>query len=119
MKGTDMPTTDKIAAKIGEAKATIASKTSGSYTELQDIREDLESLKNNVVELTRHLQTDGTLLADKMAKKAKLRAVELKDAGREEMYRIEDRVREHPSQSIAVAFLAGVVASFLFGGRRD
>ena len=119
MKGTDKMSTEKITAKISDAKASLAAKAAGGYGELQDIREDLESLKHNVIELTRHLQSDGTLVAEKIAKRAKLRAVELKDAGRDELERLEDRVRDYPSQSIAVAFLAGVVASFLFGGRRD
>jgi ElaB/YqjD/DUF883 family membrane-anchored ribosome-binding protein len=107
---------DKVAANISAAKAAV-SKSGYTYPELQDIRDDLESLKSNVVELTRHLQHDGGDYAREVAKKAKKRMNEMGDTTKDELYRLEDAVRTHPSQSVAVAFLAGALASLLLRGR--
>lgn len=109
---------DKVAANISAAKASVKSAASGyNYPELQDIRDDLESLKSNVVELTKHLTNDGSDYAQLMAKKAKKRLHEAQDLSRDELYRLEDTVRTHPTQSVAMAFLAGALASLLLRSR--
>ena len=92
-------------------------KTGNNYPEIADIRSDLDSLKDNVVELTKHLKKDQNhqveeikaMLADKWHK--------VQDTSREQIDHLETRVKEKPAQSIGIAFAAGLVASYLLTRR--
>mgnify|MGYP003394935285 CR=1 FL=1 len=96
--------------------ATIESKK--PYYELEDIREDIESLKTNVVELTHHIQENGMAVGTEIAKNARRRLLEVRERGQEQFNKIEKQIKEKPAQSLAVAFATGFVASYLFGHRR-
>ncbi len=88
-----------------------------AYSEIDDIREDLDSLKNNVVELTRHLKKEGKKEAAEIKDIAMDRLEEIKTSGRRQLKSVERRVKQKPAESVAIAFAAGIVASFLFGRR--
>jgi ElaB/YqjD/DUF883 family membrane-anchored ribosome-binding protein len=92
-------------------------KAKSKYTEIDDIREDLNSLKSNVVELTRHLRKDTSAQSEEFKSMALERLLGLKDAGRDQYKNIEKRVKAKPSQSLAYAFGAGLVVSFLLSRR--
>lgn len=93
-------------------------KAKNSYPEIKEIKDDLNSLRDNVVELTKHIQKDGVEQAEEVGAIAKKRINKLQVRGRREMKRLEKQVKEKPSQSIAIAFATGVVASMLLRGRR-
>ncbi len=83
----------------------------GKYPEIQGIKEDLGSLKDNTVELAQHVKKDGLNQVEETAKS-------LKSFGQKELKKAEKYVKQKPMQSIAIAFAGGVVASILLRGRR-
>lgn len=89
-----------------------------TYHEIDEIREDLDSLKDNVIELTKHLQKDGVEHAEELGDVAKKRLKVMQMRGRQEMKKVEKQVKQKPGQSLAIAFATGVVASMLLRGRR-
>lgn len=92
-------------------------KAKQNYPEIEDIRDDLDSLKTNVVELTKHVKKDGIIQSKELKDVAIERLQDMKSTGKEQVKKIERRVKEKPAQSIAVAFAAGLAASFLLGRR--
>lgn len=91
------------------ANTTVAPANNG-YGKVQDIKDDISALKTDVMALGHHLQEDGQEKFEEIKKKA------IKN-GSKELKLIEDKVKSHPAQSVAVAFCAGVVFSFLMGRR--
>ncbi|MDF2368232.1 hypothetical protein [Sneathiella sp.] len=92
-------------------------KTAESSPEIDNLKEDLASLKSHVSELTAALKKDGVAEAEKLSEKAKEKLGELKDRGQDGIHQIEERVKEKPGQSIAIAFAAGFLASMLLRNR--
>lgn len=92
-------------------------KTPKEYSEMDDIREDLNSLKTNVIELTKHLKSDGAARADTVKDAAMDRIEDIKISGKDRVKDIEKHVKQKPAESIAIAFAAGLVTSFLLGRR--
>lgn len=97
-------------------------KASGSYHEIEDIRDDLESLKSNVVELTRHVQQNGASdakhLAEDVAHKAQKQIARLQVRGKRELHKVERAIKHKPAQSLALAFAAGLVVSQMLHVRK-
>ena len=78
--------------------------------EIQEIKEDLRSLKTNVITLAHDIRHGGKVVArDGIG--------HLRAASQSEFQRIEDHVREKPGQSIVLAFCAGLAFSVLLGSR--
>ena len=92
-------------------------KSAENYPEIDELRKDLAALKKHMSELTDSVKRDGVEEAEKIGTKAKEKLGELKDHGAQGLERIEDRVREKPGQSIAIAFAAGFLASMLMRNR--
>ncbi|MGZ9097055.1 MAG: hypothetical protein ACXW30_02015 [Micavibrio sp.] len=80
-------------------------------SEIQDIKDDLQSLRSNVVTLAQDIKNGGGAVAREGVD-------HLKSIGQYEFQKVEDHVREKPGQSLALAFCAGLVFSYLIGGRR-
>lgn len=82
-----------------------------------DLRSDLNVLKDDAA-TTLH---DAAALAKTL--KGESRAIardgikNLKTAGENEFHRMEERVRERPGQSVALAFCAGLMFSYILGRR--
>ncbi|HPF47003.1 MAG TPA: hypothetical protein PK690_09060 [Emcibacteraceae bacterium] len=87
------------------------SKAKNTYPEIDDIRQDLNSLKSNVVELTKHIQHDGRLTVDDVKESASERLKVLSVTGKKKLKDVEGRVKDKPVQSLAMAFAAGLVLS--------
>ena len=85
------------------------------FPEIEEIRNDLDSLKDNVVELTRHIQANGAEQINELGALAQKRVTEAKKAGRRELHKVEAQVKAHPGQSMALAFAAGMALSLLMG----
>lgn len=92
------------------------------------IRDDLETLKTDAREAARVISDDARVLArdvhvegKKQLYKAEERAKEaLDDAkvrGREQYAEIAQFVQNNPGQSLAIAFVGGIIASMLLGRR--
>lgn len=88
-----------------EEAATTVTKISHS-AELQEIRNDLNALKSNVVTLAQDIKNSGGAVARQGIDT-------LKAAGQDEFQKIEEYVKEKPAQSLALAFCAGLVFSAL------
>lgn len=88
-----------------------------TYSEIDDIREDLDSLRNNVVELTKHIKKDTNRNSKLAYETALERLEELKTNGLTQVKNVEKHVKARPSQSLAMAFAAGLAASFLLKRR--
>lgn len=96
-------------------------KARSEFPEIEDIRQDLDSLKSNVVELTRHIKAEGGSQAlaftKDLRKVAQDRLSELRNTAQREYRKVESQVKSKPSQSLATAFAAGLVLSWLFSRR--
>jgi ElaB/YqjD/DUF883 family membrane-anchored ribosome-binding protein len=92
-------------------------KSKHAYPEIDDIKEDLNSLRQNVVELTKHIGKDGKIQTEELKSKAFGTYKDFKSSARAQLKDLEGHVREKPGQSIAIAFAAGIVASLLMGRR--
>lgn len=93
-------------------------KVKSEFPEIEAIRQDLESLKTNVVELGEHVQAKGKDEADRLGDMALERFSKLKRSAADEYHKAEKQVKAKPGQSIAIAFAAGLIASALFRSRR-
>lgn len=104
-----------MANKVPATTSNNASNGSFShYPEIDDIRHDLDSLKTNVVELTKHIKEDGKDEVAALAKMAKKRVTKIQSAGKREIQKLEGEIKTHPMQSVAAALAAGFVLSFFF-----
>ena len=90
---------------------------SKKYDEIDDIRDDLQSLKSNVVELKKHIQGDASSELKDFKDTALERIDTLKESGREQLENLEARTRKKPIETVAYAFAAGLAASWLLGRR--
>lgn len=88
-----------------------------NYSEIDEIREDLHSLKDNVVELTRHLKKDGVEQAGEANMYVKERLADIQSHGKKGIKQVEEQVKNKPGQSLAIAFATGAVLSMLLRGR--
>lgn len=86
---------------------------SKDYAELSDIKQDLDSLRDNVVQLTRHLKKDGAHKADEMKERVKEGFDTLRHKGEDGLKVVEDKVRANPRNGVLLAFAAGVLANVL------
>lgn len=89
-------------------------KVKSEFPEIEEIRNDIDSLKDNVVELSKHLQSEGKNQAFKLGDIAMERLSDLKKSASFEYQRAEKAVKQKPGQSVAIAFAAGLLASALF-----
>jgi ElaB/YqjD/DUF883 family membrane-anchored ribosome-binding protein len=91
------------------------------YTEIGDIKSDLEELKSDVAALTRHVRRDGNGQLDRLGQRARDEIENLKQAGQKELRRelqiMENRIKDKPGSCMAIAFSAGLAASYLLGRR--
>ncbi len=85
--------------------------------DMDDIRKDIESLKGNISDLTRHVKQEGNEKLSDVKDKINDTISSYSKTGREQMKQMERQVKDKPAQSMAIAFAAGIVASFILGRR--
>jgi len=92
-----------------------------TYDETKDTDSKLEkqaqNIKENVVGLARTLKDSSTDKAHDAADYVRDRVGDLQTSGTDTLEKIEYRIKSKPAQSVAIAFAAGLLASFLFGRR--
>jgi len=83
----------------------------------QDLKKDLNTLKDDAA----HTLEDAAIVARTLKKESGAIARDginnLKSAGVDEFHRLEERVRDRPGQSVALAFCAGLMFSYIMGRR--
>lgn len=84
---------------------------------LRDLRGDLNNLKEDAVATIQDAATLAKNLKNESGTIARDGVKHLADVGRNEFQKIEERVREKPGQSVALAFCAGLVFSYIMGRR--
>lgn len=92
-------------------------KMRSEFPEIEEIKQDIDSLKSNVVELTKHVKSEGRTQAGRISEIAAERLLDLKKSAQLEYLKAEKAVKAKPGQSLAIAFGAGLLASFLLRGR--
>jgi len=92
-------------------------KAKTKYPEVNKIKEDAKSIKENTIELGRHIKTDGSVKAEELKEVASEKMSTISEQGREQIMMAENKVREKPLQSVAIAFGAGLALSLLLGRR--
>ena len=92
-------------------------KIRSEFPEIEEIKHDIDSLKTNVVELTRHVHSEGKIQAHHLSDVALERFSTLKKSAQAEYRRAEKQIQAKPGQSVALAFAAGLAVSFLLGRR--
>ena len=89
------------------------SKLQEQYPEIGDIKQDLTNLKDDVTVLGRHVKADGKERATETVEQMKARIRELEEKSKMEYHSLEQRIAAHPGRSVALAFVAGILASAL------
>ena len=103
-----------IKSTYSDVRADVAAE----YPEINDIRADLNSLKDNVLELSRHVKKNSSHHLEDAKHYAEDQIDKVKRAGADALHKVEARAVENPGQTIAIAFVAGLAASFFLGRRR-
>ena len=85
---------------------------------LRDIKNDLSVLTDDAKTTIRDAATFAKNIKDESGNIARDGVKQLKTVGENEFHKMEERVREKPGQSVALAFCAGLVFSYILGSRR-
>jgi ElaB/YqjD/DUF883 family membrane-anchored ribosome-binding protein len=92
-----------------------------TYDETKDADNKMEkqaqNIKENVVGLARTIKDSSTDKAHDAADYVRHRLDDLTVSGTDTLERLESRIKAKPAQSVAIAFTAGLLASFLLGRR--
>jgi ElaB/YqjD/DUF883 family membrane-anchored ribosome-binding protein len=81
--------------------------------EIEDLKEDIASLKAHLETLSNSAKKNGLDEAEKLGDRAKEKLHELKSRGQDGIRKVEGQVKEKPGQSLAIAFAAGFLASMV------
>lgn len=84
---------------------------------MDKIGSDLRNLKSDVADLGRQATEEGKKRLSEKAAHVQDRVTDLKALGEKELSGLKAYVSENPGQSVAYAFAAGLVASFLLSRR--
>jgi ElaB/YqjD/DUF883 family membrane-anchored ribosome-binding protein len=79
--------------------------------------DEIQDIKENVVEIARTIRDASNDRAHDAADYVRDRVDGLKASGRDALEKVETRIKARPGQSVAFAFAAGLIASFLLGRR--
>ena len=86
-------------------------------TKSHHAKSEIEDIKENVVGLARNIRDVSTDKAHDAADYVRDRMDDVKATGTDTLNKIEKRIKAKPGQSVAIAFVTGLLASFLFGRR--
>lgn len=77
------------------------------------VREDINALKSDVIELGRQVRDEGMKVLDEVASTVRAKAEDAKDLGANELSKIQGYVRNNPGQSVVAAFFAGAALTYI------
>lgn len=92
--------------------------TNMKQSDISPIREDLETLKNDAKVLGHDLKIEGKKQLSRAEERAMEALEEARERGRDQFAEIARFVQSNPGQSLAIAFVGGIIASMVLGGRR-
>ncbi len=99
--------------------------TNMKKADISAIREDLDTLKEDAITLRddakilgRDLKIEGKKQLSRAEEKAMEALEEARERGRDQFAEIARFVQSNPGQSLAIAFVGGIIASMVLGGRR-
>lgn len=84
------------------------------YPEVAEIKQNLQDLGRNARDLAGHVKEDGF---KDVAKKAQSKFDDQLDNLKSLKEKVEDRAKEKPGQTVALAFVAGLIANFFLRRR--
>lgn len=102
--------TDKGYKPVDGAIAGLSDKLSA---DVNDVRDDVKSLKDNVSALGQSLKEEACAKTAELKDLASEKLEGVMRRGDESLKFIDDEVRANPRSAIAVAFAAGILANFL------
>lgn len=80
-----------------------------------DLRKDLGTLQSDVAALASDVRKTGSDKARMAVNYVNEQVGSLKDTGMNALVKVEEGIKSNPGQSVALAFVAGFLVSFLFG----
>lgn len=83
------------------------------YSEVENIKQDIETLKSDTIELAKHIKSDSSAKVDEMKEMANDRIHVMTEQGKEQLKNVEKTVKKKPLQSLAIAFATGLAVSAL------
>lgn len=86
--------------------------------DLKALKDDAQVVLDDAKMLGRDLRTEGRKQLSVAEERAKEALEDAKVKGRDQMEVMAKFVQNNPGQSIAIAFVGGIIASMLLGGRR-
>lgn len=86
--------------------------------DLETIREDMRVLSTDAKTLGRDLKDEGRKQYDEAKVKARETVDVARERGRDQLAEMLSFVSNNPGQSVAFAFVGGMIASLLLGRRR-
>ena len=86
--------------------------------DLNTLREDAQVVLDDARVLGRDLKTEGRKQLSAAEERAKEALEQAKEKGRDQFEVVSAFVQSNPGQSLAIAFVGGIIASMLLGGRR-
>ncbi len=92
-------------------------KAAKAVSSIDNIKKDIYTLKADVVELGRTVQSEGLKKIEEATSELQDKIDNLKREGSDELDKLQEYVKSNPSQSVAAAFLAGAVLTFLLSRR--
>ena len=81
--------------------------------DLGDIRKDIEALRNDLSSLAKHTKEEGNARLDIARERLTDTIADYRKSGRKQYKEMEKHVKDKPAQSLAMAFGAGLITSFL------
>jgi ElaB/YqjD/DUF883 family membrane-anchored ribosome-binding protein len=87
------------------------------HLDAEHIKQDISSLKSNTVDLAKHVKEAGSHKREDMTEAASKRLKDLTAQGKEQLESLESKIKEKPLQSMAIAFIAGLVFDALLKRR--
>ncbi len=91
--------------------------TDRTQEKVHAIKDEAQNIKENVVGLARSIRDNSADKAHVATDYVRNRLDDLQYSGTDALKKIESRIKSKPAQSVAIAFAAGLLASFLFGRR--
>jgi ElaB/YqjD/DUF883 family membrane-anchored ribosome-binding protein len=98
---------------VSDTAENLAAKATRNYPEIDDIKRDAVALKNSTRALAEHAVADSKEALSTCGDKAAEKLESVKGQSKVQLARAEEYVRTKPAQSIAAAFLGGLVVSLL------
>jgi len=95
----------------------MTTKDKTSSADLEELRDDLQVLKQDFAQIINHLQADGESRVQQLKQTAQEKFRDVRAGAAQQVENLGERVQERPVESLLVAFGVGLVTSFLLTRR--